>query len=86
MDCLQYSPELLLALVRGVGPGAQPLWLHPIAPPREPGEDLGAAEGLDLEPCAPVTSLAASQARGLLSVCSSSGQVAVYDIGSLTEE
>ena len=86
VDCLQYSPEVLLAVVRGVGPGAQPLWLHPIAPPRGPGEDLGAAEGLDLEPCAPVTSLAASQARGLLSVCSSSGQVSVYDIGSLTEE
>ena len=85
VDCLQYSPDLLLAVVRGAGPGAQPLRLHPIAPPREPGEDLGAGEGLDLEPCAPVTSLAASRARGLLGVCSSSGQVAVYDIGGLSE-
>ena len=86
VNYLQYSPELLLVLARSVGSGVQPLRLHLLAVPPPPGEALHAGEGVELEPCAPVASLEASKARGLLSVCSRSGQVAVYDIGGPMEE
>ena len=86
VDYLQYSPELLLVLARGVGSSLQPLRLHLLAVPPPPGEALRAGEGVELEPCASVASLEASKDRGLLSVCSKSGQVAVYDIGGPMEE